>query len=177
MSIQIFKNYEHILRESKCAFSISKKKGGNEIKMVVGLTEIKETELENMTMNLKPNEIKNEEEGTMKLSLYESRIFGRISYGYASDEKGIVYIKEDEAEIVKWMYQMCIAGHSLLQIQAELLRNEIKSPSGKEEWLIVTINKIIDNYRNCPHIVSYEDFRLATGEKLMRARNDRARWR
>lgn len=33
-----------------------------------------------------------------KLNLYESRLFGRICYGFGRDEDGYVYIKEDEAE-------------------------------------------------------------------------------
>lgn len=35
----------------------------------------------------------------MKFDLYESRLFGRICYGFGRDEKGYVYIKDDEASI------------------------------------------------------------------------------
>ena len=110
-----------------------------------------------------------------KLGLYESRTFGRISYGFVRDDKGMVYIKEDEAEIIRWMYKMCIQGLSLLQIQAELIRMGINSPTGKEEWSVVTISKTIDNKNNC-YIVSDEDYRIAIKEKMFRARNDRRRW-
>ena len=109
------------------------------------------------------------------LILYESRTFGRISYGFIRDEKGMVYIKEDEAEIVRWLYKMCIQGLSLLQIQAELIRMGINSPTGKEEWSVVTISKTIDNINNC-YIVSKEEYELATKEKMYRARNDRRKW-
>ncbi len=37
----------------------------------------------------------------MKFDLYESRTFGRICYGFGKDEKGYVYIKDDEAEVVR----------------------------------------------------------------------------
>ena len=84
-----------------------------------------------------------------QLGLYESRTFGRISYGFVRDDKGMVYTKEDEAEIIRWMYKMCIQGLSLLQIQAELIRLGINSPTGKEEWSVVTISKTIDNKNNC----------------------------
>lgn len=116
-----------------------------------------------------------EENNMTKLGLYESRTFGRISYGFVRDDKGMVYIKEDEAEIIRWMYKMCIQGLSLLQIQAELIRMGINSPTGKEEWSVVTISKTIDNKNNC-YIVSDEDYRTATKEKMFRARNDRRRW-
>jgi len=138
-------------------------------------------EMKNMTiyeMNLKykcENDNEREENKMTKLGLYESRTFGRISYGFVRDEKGMVYIKEDEAEIIRWMYKMCIQGLSLLQIQAELIRMGINSPTGKEEWSVVTISKTIDNVNNC-YIVSDEDYRTALKEKMFRARNDRRRW-
>ena len=116
-----------------------------------------------------------EENKMTKLGLYESRTFGRISYGFVRDDKGMVYIKEDEVEIIRRMYKMCIQGLSLLQIQAELIRMGINSPTGKEEWSIVTISKTIDNKNNC-YIVSDEDYRIAIKEKMFRARNDRRRW-
>ena len=125
-----------------------------------------------MTNNL-TNEM--EERKMTRLGLYESRTFGRISYGFVRDDKGMVYIKEDEAEIIRWMYKMCIQGLSLLQIQAELIRMGINSPTGKEEWSVVTISKTIDNKNNC-YIVSDEDYRIAIKEKMFRARNDRRRW-
>ena len=129
-------------------------------------------------MNLKckcENGKEMEDNKMTKLGLYESRTFGRISYGFVRDDKGMVYIKEDEAEIIRWMYKMCIQGLSLLQIQAELIRLGISSPTGKEEWSVVTISKTIDNKNNC-YIVSDEDYRTAINEKMYRARNDRRRW-
>lgn len=124
--------------------------------------------IENLSNEMEVTKIK-------KLGLYESRTFGRISYGFVRDDKGMVYIKEDEAEIIRWMYKMCIQGLSLLQIQAELIRMGINSPTGKEEWSVVTISKTIDNKNNC-YIVSDEDYRIAIKEKMFRARNDRRRW-
>lgn len=124
--------------------------------------------IENLSNEMEVTKIK-------KLGLYESRTFGRISYGFVRDDKGMVYIKEDEAEIIRWMYKMCIQGLSLLQIQAELIRMGINSPTGKEEWSVVTISKTIDNKNNC-YIVSDEEYCIAIKEKMFRARNDRRRW-
>lgn len=146
--------------------------------------EMKNTIIEEMNLKLNYENVNemienlsNEMEVTKmkKLGLYESRTFGRISYGFIRDDKGMVYIKEDEAEIIRWMYKMCIQGLSLLQIQAELIRMGINSPTGKEEWSVVTISKTIDNKNNC-YIVSDEDYRIAIKEKMFRARNDRRRW-
>ncbi len=140
------------------------------------LDEMKNAIIDEMNLEYKCENGNEREENKMtKLGLYESRTFGRISYGFVRDDKGMVYIKEDEAEIIRWMYKMCIHGLSLLQIQAELIRMGINSPTGKEEWSVVTISKTIDNVNNC-YIVSDEDYRTATKEKMFRARNDRRRW-
>jgi len=48
------------------------------------------------------NEKENEE--MKKLNLYESRLFGRICYGFGRDEDGFVYIKEDEANVVRKIF-------------------------------------------------------------------------
>ena len=58
-----------------------------------------------MTNNL-TNEM--EERKMTRLGLYESRTFGRISYGFIRDEKGMVYINEDEAEIIKMIYSKAV---------------------------------------------------------------------
>ena len=47
---------------------------------------------------------------------------------------GYVYIKEDEADVVRMIYDMVINGHSLQNIQEELYNLGIKSPSGKDKW-------------------------------------------
>ena len=64
----------------------------------------------------------NEEENTKmkKLNIYESEFFGRICYGFGRDEAGFVYIKEDEADVVRMIYDMAINGNSLQKIQTEL---------------------------------------------------------
>lgn len=86
-----------------------------------------------------------EENNIMKLNLYQSRLFGRICYGFGRDEKGFVYIKEDEADVVRMIYDMAINGQSLQNIQAELYNHGIKSPSGKDKWTRDVIDKTINN--------------------------------
>ena len=71
--------------------------------------------------------------------------FGRICYGFGRDEDGYVYIKEDEADVVRMIYDMVINGHSLQNIQEELYNLGIKSPSGKDKWTRDVIDKTINN--------------------------------
>ena len=67
----------------------------------------------------------------MKLSLVESRLFGRICYGYRRDKQGLVEIVPEEAEVVKTVFSLYKAGNSLEDIQGYLFKEGIPSPSGK----------------------------------------------
>lgn len=92
------------------------------------------------------------------LILYESRTFGRISYGFGRDEDGYVYAKDDEANIIRLIYKMCIQGLSLLQIQTILYNREFQSPSGKDKWNREAIDKTINNKKYVTSIISLENF-------------------
>ncbi len=109
-----------------------------------------------------------------RLNLYESRLFGRICYGFGRDEDGYVYIKENEADVVRMIYDMAINGHSLQAIQTELYNRGIKSPSGKDIWTRDVIDKTINNKKYVPHIIEFDDYFIARGEKELRCRNDRS---
>lgn len=117
------------------------------------------------------NEKENEE--MKKLNLYESRLFGRICYGFGRDEDGFIYIKEDEANVVRKIFEMAINGNSLQAIQVELFNRGIKSPSGKDKWTRDVIDKTINNKKYVPHIIEFDDYFIARGEKELRCRNDR----
>lgn len=114
----------------------------------------------------------NEEENTKmkKLNMYESKYFGRICYGFGRDEKGFVYIKEDEADVVRMIYDMAINGNSLQKIQAKLFNRGIKSPSGKDKWTRDVIDKTINNEKYLTYIISFENFVDASIEKESRCR-------
>ena len=121
------------------------------------------------------NNIKHKEENKMmKLDLYQSRMFGRICYGFGRDEEGFVYIKEDEANVVRMIFDMTMNGHSLQDIQTELYNRGIKSPSGKDKWTRDVIDKTINNKKYVPHIIGFDDYFIARGEKELRCRNDRS---
>lgn len=47
---------------------------------------------------------------------------GPDPYGYASDEDGILRVRDDEAEVVKTIYEMMLRGHTCPQIARELNR-------------------------------------------------------
>ena len=125
--------------------------------------------LKNATINRKNFEIK-EENIMLKLDLYTSKFFGRICYGFGRDEEGFVYIKEDEADVVRMIYDMAINGNSLQKIQVELFNRGIKSPSGKDKWTRDVIDKTINNEKYLTYIISLENFVDASIEKESRCR-------
>ena len=67
------------------------------------------------------------------MSLVESRLFGRICYGYRRDKQGLVEIVTEEAEVVKTVFGLYRAGNSLEAIQSYLFSQGIPSPSGKAQ--------------------------------------------
>ena len=126
------------------------------------------------TINTINNLIIKEEDKMMKFDLYESRTFGRICYGFGRDEKGYVYIKDDEAEVVRMIYKMAIEGHSLQSIQDELFNCGIKSPSGKDRWTRDVIDKTINNKKYLAYIIPFKDYFIAGKEKSAQCRYDRS---
>lgn len=79
----------------------------------------------------------------MKLSLIESRLFGRICYGFKRDNYGFVEIVPEQAEVVKTIFRMYREENSLEDIQKHLLSRSISSPSGKAKWSRDVLNKLL----------------------------------
>ena len=59
---------------------------------------------------IKNEKTEREENKMIKLDLIQSRRFGRICYGFARDENWLVYVKEDEAKVVKqcFLWQLMV---------------------------------------------------------------------
>ncbi len=86
-------------------------------------------------------------------------VFGNL-YGYDVDKnKGnpIVTINEDEALVVRWIYDMFINGSTYSEIAKQLVEKGIKTKKGKSLWAKEQVLKIIKN-------ITY------TGNKIARTR-------
>ncbi|MBO4767526.1 MAG: recombinase family protein [Lachnospiraceae bacterium] len=70
----------------------------------------------------------------MKLPLVESRLFGRICYGYRRNKQGLVEIVPEEAEVVKTVFGLYRDGSSLEGIQNYLFSQ------GIQKWGLNYIN-------------------------------------
>ncbi len=81
----------------------------------------------------------------------ESRYYQRICYGYTHDQNGKLIIHEEQAEIVRLIYEMAASGVSLARIAAYLKDMGIPSPRGKKVWSKETLRKILRNekYTGC----------------------------
>ena len=81
----------------------------------------------------------------MKLSLVESRLFGRICYGYRRDKQGFVEIVPEQADVVRTVFGLYRAGNSLEAIQGYLFNQGIHSPSGNAHWSRDVLNQLLNN--------------------------------
>ena len=94
----------------------------------------------------------------MKLSLVESRLFGRICYGYWRDKQGLVEIVPEEAEVVRTIFRLYGAGNSLDAIQGYLFTQGIPSPPGKVQWSRNVLNKLLNNGKYTNGIIKFEEY-------------------
>ena len=75
----------------------------------------------------------------------DSKYYQRICYGYTHDEEGKLIIREEQAEIVRLIYEMAASEVSLARISAYLEDMEVPSPRGKKTWSKETLRKILSN--------------------------------
>lgn len=70
--------------------------------------------------------------------------FGRF-LGYDRGEDGRPVINEAEAEIVREIYRLFLAGNTPYTIAKKLTADGIKTPAGKEKWSDSTVRSILTN--------------------------------
>jgi DNA invertase Pin-like site-specific DNA recombinase len=86
-------------------------------------------------------------EGTYKFSVNNTLGFERSKHGYLK-------IIEEEAEIVRYIYEEFIAGASPTQIAAALTESGISTPTGKKPiWRPETVKGILSNEKYCGDVI------------------------
>ncbi|MDR1805587.1 MAG: recombinase family protein [Clostridium sp.] len=63
--------------------------------------------------------------------------------GYDKGEDGTPAINEDEAQIVRLIFKLCIEGKTPSAIAKYLTSHGIPSPAGKETWQVATVRSIL----------------------------------
>lgn len=107
----------------------------------------------------------------MKLSYVESKIFGKVCYGFHRNNDGIIETIPDKTAVVKIVFSLYLNGNSLEDIQQYLFETQIPSPSGKEKWSRDVLNKLLNNYKYTFGIVSHEMFEAVESLKEGNCRN------
>ena len=95
----------------------------------------------------------------------ESKIFSRVCYGYQKDDNGNLVIHEEQAEIVRLIFQMYFQGDSIVKIKNTLEQRGILSPSGGATWPKRTIEKILENEKYTGSVVLYKTYTAEYPEK------------
>ena len=77
----------------------------------------------------------------------ESKMNNRVFYGYTRDEDGKLIVDEEQAKVVKMIYEMFLDGDSILKIKRKLEEREILTSRGNDKWSKRSIEVILDDER------------------------------
>lgn len=116
--------------------------------------------------------------------------YRRKCYGYDKGENGDLVINEEQAVIVRLIFDLYLGGKSILGIVKELKERGIKSPTGKDNWPKRSIEEMLSNEKyigiavvnvdgeegqvyklnnSHPAIISKEMFDVVQEEKMKRS--------
>lgn len=63
-----------------------------------------------------------------------SGLYSRACYGYNKDKQGMLVIDEEQAKVVRAIFDLYLEGLSIVGIIERLKSKGIKSPKGKDSW-------------------------------------------
>lgn len=82
-----------------------------------------------------------------------SKLLNRKCYGYVNVNDGSLVVDEEQALVVRLIYNMYLDGASVLGIIRNLEELEIKSPTGKDKWTKGTIEKMLVNEKYIGNVI------------------------
>lgn len=110
----------------------------------------------NLLLTLSQEESKNISERTKfgnKATAKANKIRNNSLYGYYFDKKNnSLIIKENEAEVVRKIFNLCIKGYGYVKISQTLVEEGIYNPKGKP-FAMSTIKNMIHNKKYCGYNV------------------------
>lgn len=83
----------------------------------------------------------------------ESKLYNRKCYGYNQSEAGELIINEEQALVVRSIFDLYLSGYSVDMIMKELASSNIKSPTGKDMWSKRAIQKILANEKYIGNVI------------------------
>lgn len=108
------------------------------LKIITSAVAVAQSESESKSANIKWGIQRSFENGHVKLNHTNF-------LGYTKDENGKLVIIEEEAEIVRRIYDLYLKGYGCRKIKSYLEENGIKTVTGKDEWSTSTIDRILSN--------------------------------
>lgn len=93
-----------------------------------------------------------------KIESGEAQILRRKCYGYSHDNEGNLQIQNDEAKVVKQIFDMYLNGFSIIRIVKELEHLAIVSPTGKTKWCKRTIESLLSNEKYTGNVIAYKTY-------------------
>lgn len=106
------------------------------------LSSIAQEELSSLSQNIRWSNQKRFQKGIVQVNT-------KRFLGYDTDENGKLVINEDEAVIVRRIYNSYILGKGVGVVARELEEDGIKTVTGKTRWSGSTIKSIISNEKYC----------------------------
>ena len=82
-----------------------------------------------------------------------SKYYQRKCYGYTHDKDGQLVIDEQEAAVVRFIFDVYLDGASINQILVLLKERSILSPTGKPSWCKRTLYELISNEKYTGRII------------------------
>lgn len=85
-------------------------------------------------------------------------IYSRPCFGYRKSDDGALAIFEDEAKAVRSIFDLYMAGGSVLAIKKDLEDKGVLTPTGKTIWSKRTIETILKNEKYVGDVIIYKTF-------------------
>ena len=82
-----------------------------------------------------------------------SRLYSRKCFGYKHNENDELIIDEEQAPVVRLIFELYLKGLSIIKIIRELESRGIKSPQGKEIWSKRAIQTVLSNEKYAGHVL------------------------
>ncbi len=120
-------------------------------KIIAAAAAVAQSESESKSTNIKWGIQRSFEKGHVKLNHTNF-------LGYTKDENGKLVIVEEEAKIVRLIYDLYLKGYGCRKIKSYLEKNGIKTVTGKSEWSTSTIDRILSNEKYIGTVLSQKSY-------------------
>ncbi|PYG87233.1 DNA invertase Pin-like site-specific DNA recombinase [Ruminiclostridium sufflavum DSM 19573] len=121
------------------------------IKIITAAAAVAQSESESKSANIKWGIQRSFEKGHIKLNHTNF-------LGYTKAENGKLVIVEEEAEIVRLIYDLFLKGYGCRKIKSYLKKNGVKTVTGKAEWSTSTIDRILSNEKYVGTVLSQKSY-------------------